>query len=162
MKIIQSSHIAAFNYYEKNLKELAINKLKNFKIATSDIMENLYLILVSLIPLFFYPAFYYVVDKEYNFIYGIFNNPDIMLLSIPYIMHCILWISSREGLRWKKPTVGWYALIIIVSVLVYLLLKLNSTETSLMRIAIIWLFFGMTIVSGIIGTFVVCLHKEEE
>ncbi len=152
MKILQSPHIKEDLDYEQNLKERPITKSKKFKLIISDIGENLFLIIVSIIPIIFYPALYHAIDKEYDVIHGIITNPDIMLLTIPYIMHCILWVSSRDDVRWKKFTVCWNLIVVIVSILVYFLLKLHSIDKDSIRITTIWVFFGVTIISGFFGS----------
>lgn len=161
MNIFSAKRLDDFNYLEQRLTEDVISLIKASRNVGSDIAENLYLILLSMIPLIFYPLFHHGIDKESCIISEIFNNPDIMLLSIPYIMHGILLVSSKDILRGKKVLIGWCSLLIILSILFYLLLKLEIIYECWKRISIIWIFWGVTIMSAILGSLVAYLHKKE-
>ncbi|MCI8734311.1 MAG: hypothetical protein HFE40_02010 [Clostridia bacterium] len=163
MNITNSSNLKVFNECE-NTTEIIIDltsKKSNVKLILSDVRENLYLILVSLIPLIFYPILYLLKDKNINVAVEIFSNPDLMLLPIPYILHCMLLITVRGVSRWKKPVIGWYFILEILSMLFYFVLKLNIIETLTACIIIIWLFMIIAVISGVLGS-VLTLGKENE
>ena len=163
MDILFAKGLDEFNYLERKLAEAPITSLtKRLRSVLRDVGENLYLILLSMIPLIFLPFFQHGFDCRIDIINGIFNNPDMMLLSIPYIMHGVLLVAETDNVWEKELLIGWCSLLIILSILVYLLLKLGSICVCWIRISIIWTFLGMTIISAIWGSLVAYLHKKEE
>lgn len=163
MTIFQSNNLQSFNNHENNVAQRSISEVASVKGILKDIAENLYLILISLVPLIFYPIFYHhCIDNEYNYVSGIVSNPDLMLLPIPFLMHCVLLVSSRGGLQLKKAIVAWDSLVIILSILFYLLLKLNNVMLWRVQVTIIWVIMGMSLVSGIIGNLMAFFKKGEK
>lgn len=163
MDIFSAKGLNDFNYLEQKLEKGQVTSLSDgSKAVVHDIAENLYLILISMIPLIFYPVFHHGADGGVNIVNEIFNNPDVMLLSIPYIMHGVLLVSSKNILQGKKVLVGWCSLLIILSILFYLLLKLEFLYEFKTRICIIWVFWSITIISAILGSLLAYLYKKEK
>ncbi len=151
MKILGSSNIRKY-YNEKNKKRISLSKSNNTDRIWEDIGENMYLILFSVIPLIFYPIFAYSSNEGSNIIEEMLLNPDLMLLPIPYILHCMLSISSKKVVNGKRIFIGSYFIIVVLALLFYLVLKLNIISSIVGKIFVIWGGILATIILSIIGS----------
>ena len=143
-------------YDEKTRKSISLSKSnktsRNWEEIGKDIAENMYLILFSVIPLIFYPVFAYSPNESYNIVEEMLLNPDLMLLPIPYILHCMLSISSKKEVYGKRIIIGSCFIIVVLALLFYLVLKLNIISGIVGKIFVIWGGILTTIILSIIGS----------
>lgn len=148
-----------FNFKEKFRKIKLL--LCNWKSIWKDIVENFYLIIVSLVPIIFCSILGKLNNSEVDWVREVVSSADLMLVPIPYILHCVLAFVGRKFLRFKQFFVGWSFLVIIWGVFLYLALKLKVFTQFDSCVKIIWIFIFITLVTGVIGS-VLAFRKERE
>lgn len=156
MKILDSSNIFSCLNEENRKNKLSSKQNRSNrdrKNIWDDILENIYLIIFSMVPLIFYPIFAYSLIENANIIEEIFLNPDLMLLPIPYILHCVLSISAKKGIGGTRSLIGSCFILVVLVLLFYLVLKLNMISSVVGKIVVIWGGMLTTIILSIIGSF---------
>ena len=169
MKILNEINSVNFDILENNdmyqsiiaqeAKDVEKNTIKFKKILNEglkkEIRENMFLIIFSLIPIIMYSLCNCLVNEELNFCKEFFLNPDLMLLPIAYIMHCVFSIADAQSSRDShkdKLYIGYIIVVVIAALFFYIILKMSLIESNTSIAIIIWSDIIITIVFSIHGS----------